>query len=267
MKKLSLVVFLGVMMTACGTLGMNHQNAGTDDMGRTILQSLNDESIELVARKNLSQIDGIGKNTVRIAIDSFAGEVLLTGEVPRQTIKTNIETMLKSIKDVKTVYNYLTVTDTPKSQSHTVHENYLKSKIAARLITNKGIRASQYKIVVRDRTAYVMGRMTLEQQNYILQAIQNTAGMSSAVTLTTLIDDKAGATNPIQSNITTNQMTHESTDGDKPINTKPDGVYSLQEIYTPNASTNAPTNVAPVYTPRGAGTSGYVQLHQGTNRP
>lgn len=273
MKKLSIVTLLSIAMVlgVCPALGASNeinQNFGVYEMGRSIPERISDESIELTARKNLTRIDGVNEKSVRVAIDSFRREVLVTGEVPNQTIKANIESMLKSMKDVTAVYNYLTIADTPKSQSHTVHEGYLKSKIIARLIINKGIKASQYKIVVRDRTAYIMGHMTPEQQSYVLDAIQSTSGMASAVTLTTLVNGDASVINTastindattdtkgvVYGGVVTTAKTAKDTD-------------ALQEIYIPNANANAPTNTAPVYAPYGSSTSGYIQLYRGTNSP
>ncbi|MCL1623702.1 BON domain-containing protein [Moraxella sp. Tifton1] len=268
MKQLASAAMLGVLMTltACGTLGNTAQSVDFADMGRSLPERISDESIEFTARKQLSYIAGVNENTVRIAIDSFHREVLLTGEVPNETVKTDIEAMVKSMKDVTAVYNYLTIAQTPKSQSHTVHENYLKSKINARLMAQQGIKASQYKIVVRDRTAYVMGHMTPIQQGYVLDAIQHTAGMASAVTLTTLVNDDVSVGAKIHPNPTQPSSSNGVIDGGGVYQAKP---YALQEIYVPNATTNAPANIEPVYTPVGMGksTSGYVQLYQGTNTP
>lgn len=263
-KAAALMLVSAMSLTACSTLGGGNDNFGAYEMGRSIPERISDESIELTARKNLSRIAGVNENTVRIALDSFRREVLITGEVPSQAVKNDIEAMVKSMKDVTAVYNYLTVADTPKSQSHTVHESYLKSKINARLLANKGIKSSQYKLVVRDRTAYVMGYMTPEQQNYVLEAVQNTAGMASAVTLTTLVNgDVVAAPTNGQDAAPADSVVYGGVVSTQPANDP----YALQEIYVPNASTNAPTNVAPVYTPKGSGTSGYVQLYQGTDNP
>lgn len=272
MKKLSLLALVAAAMalSACSTMGASNdanQNFGAYEMGRSIPERISDESIELTARKNLTRIDGVNENSVRIAIDSFRREVLVTGEVPNQAIKTNIESMLKSMKDVTAVYNYLTIADTPKSQSHTVHEGYLKSKINARLITNKAIKSSQYKIVVRDRTAYVLGYMTPEQQSYVLDAIQNTSGMASAVTLTTLANGDTSMINTADSANDATTDTEGVIYGGVVTTEAPNDPYALQEIYTPDANVNAPNNTSPAYTPRGSGTSGYVQLYQGTNSP
>lgn len=188
-----------VTLAGCASTQSAPASFGADAMGRTIPERISDGSIELTARRNLATIAGITDNNVRVAIDSYRREVLLTGEVPSEIIKTEIERTISSMKDVEKVYNYLTVVDTPKSQSHTVHENYLKSKINARLIANRNIKASQYKIIVRDRTAYVMGYVTPEQQTAILQAIQDTAGMAMAVTLTTVVSDATGVSAENQS--------------------------------------------------------------------
>lgn len=244
MKKVfavSMMAALSAGLGACATGGID--SVGADVMGRTIPERIGDESIELTARRNLSTIPGIHENNVRIAIDSYRGEVLLTGEVPSEQAKVEIGRTIESIKDVNKVFNYLVVTETPKSQSHTVHENYLRSKISARLLTNRDIKLSQYKIVVRDRTAYVMGYLTLAQQDYILQAIQSTPGMAMAVTLTTLVGGDAAL--PAMTNSPTL-----SSDPYGGVVSQPDvgdGGYTLQEIYLPNANNAAPINTAPVF--------------------
>ncbi|OOR89587.1 hypothetical protein B0181_06335 [Moraxella caviae] len=289
-KKLALpAVLLTAMagLTACATTGAGENaNFGAPVMSRTIPERISDESIELTARKNLSRIEGVNENSVRIAIDSFRREVLLTGEVPSEAVKLAVQNMVGSMKDVTAVYNYLTVADTPKSQSHTMHEGYLKSKIAARLLANKSVRASQYKVIVRDQTAYVMGYLTPTQQGHILDAIQNTPGMAAAVTLTTLVSDEGaqlGTDDVMNENMAApanDSVVYGGTSSgaDDYVATQPDTEpYVMQEIYTPNAPTNAPTNAAPVYAnpnpavspanPAAGGTSSYVELYQGTNSP
>lgn len=247
MKKLLIVLTSMAMigLTACASNGT--QSVGADAMGRTIPERISDSSIELTARRNLATIPGVSPNTVRIDIASFRREVLLTGEVPSEQIKIEVGRTIDSMRDVEKVFNYLTVVETPKSQSHTLHENYLRSKINTRLLTNRHLKSSQYKVVVRDRTAYVLGYLTSEQQGYILEAIQATPGMEAAVTLTTLVSDQE------LENYTDHKMSTEAysnDDGYDAVVTKPDtedGGYILQEIYTPNASNVAPVNTAPVF--------------------
>lgn len=247
MKKLLIVLTSMAMigLTACASNGT--QSVGADAMGRTIPERISDSSIELTARRNLATIPGVSPNAVRIDIASFRREVLLTGEVPSEQIKIEVGRTIDSMRDVEKVFNYLTVVETPKSQSHTLHENYLRSKINTRLLTNRHLKSSQYKVIVRDRTAYVLGYLTSEQQGYILEAIQATPGMEAAVTLTTLVSDQE-LENYTDHKVSTEAYTND--DGYDAVVTKPDtedGGYILQEIYTPNASNVAPVNTAPVF--------------------
>lgn len=247
MKKLLIILTSMAMigLTACASNGT--QSVGADAMGRTIPERISDSSIELTARRNLATIAGVSPNAVRIDIASFRREVLLTGEVPSEQIKIEVGRTIDSMRDVEKVFNYLTVVETPKSQSHTLHENYLRSKINTRLLTNRHLKSSQYKVVVRDRTAYVLGYLTSEQQGYILEAIQATPGMEAAVTLTTLVSTQE-LENYANHEATTEAYTND--DGYGAVVTKPDtqdSGYILQEIYTPNASNAAPANTAPVF--------------------
>lgn len=248
MKKLLIVLTSMAMigLTACASNGT--QSIGADAMGRTIPERISDSSIELTARRNLATIPGVSPNTVRIDIASFRREVLLTGEVPSEQIKIEVGRTIDSMRDVEKVFNYLTVVETPKSQSHTLHENYLRSKINTRLLTNRHLKSSQYKVVVRDRTAYVLGYLTSEQQGYILEAIQAIPGMEAAVTLTTLVSVQELEN---YTNHEVNTQAYTNDDGYDAVVAKPDtqedSGYILQEIYTPNASNVAPANTAPVF--------------------
>ncbi|OAV35437.1 21 kDa hemolysin precursor [Moraxella catarrhalis] len=248
MKKLLIVLTSMAMigLTACASNGT--QSVGADAMGRTIPERISDSSIELTARRNLATIPGVSPNAVRIDIASFRREVLLTGEVPSEQIKIEVGRTIDSMRDVEKVFNYLTVVETPKSQSHTLHENYLRSKINTRLLTNRHLKSSQYKVVVRDRTAYVLGYLTSEQQGYILEAIQATPGMEAVVTLTTLVSVQELEN---YTNHEVNTQAYTNDDGYDAVVAKPDtqedSGYILQEIYTPNASNVAPANTAPVF--------------------
>lgn len=291
MKSVSLVTvgLLSLCLGACSTVGgaSNTQSQatafGAPVMSRTIPERIHDESIEFTARKNLSSIQGVSENSVRIAIDSFRGEVLLTGEVPTQAIKNDVQNMVSSMRDVKSVYNYLKVVSTPKSQSHTTHENYLRLKIVARLLPNRDIKNSQYKLIVRDQTAYLMGYLTPSQQGHVIDAIQATAGMEAAVTLTTLVNAEGVS-------LSQDNIMNEATEAQEsvvyggvvpnqaptmtvpamnaPLATGVQDPYVLQQVQTPNATTQAPSNTAPIYAPVATpSTSSYIQLYQGTNNP
>lgn len=188
--KLLASLLVAALMNGCATQNASNNtstNSGTPSMHRTIAERISDEFIERTSHKNLAGINGVSENNVRIAINSFRREVLLTGEVPSEQIKAEISAMVGSINDVKQVYNNLTVTATPKAQSHTVHENYLKSKILAKIARTGGVKSSQYKLVVRDNMAYLLGFLTAEQEQTVVNAIASVQGMEGVKVLSTRV--------------------------------------------------------------------------------
>lgn len=192
LRPFTCLIVPAMLLSACATQNANSNNNsgyyGVPVMYRTLPEAISDEAIERTSHKNLTNVHGVSENSVRIAIDSFRREVLLTGEVPSEQVKTDVANMISSIHDVKKVYNYLTVTATPKAQSHTLHENYLKSKIIAKILGTGGVHPSQYKLAVRDNMAYLLGSLTAQQEQTIINTIASVQGMEGVRVLTTRID-------------------------------------------------------------------------------
>jgi len=72
------------------------------------VRALFDSSIERTAKINLYKLDSRFKQS-RVNIESFHGNVLLTGQVPDAHLKQLAEDNLRAMTDVKTVHNYITV--------------------------------------------------------------------------------------------------------------------------------------------------------------
>lgn len=163
-------------------------NTASLSVNRGISERLTDIGIERQVLSNLDAIVGLTNTNHRVAIDAFRGDLLLTGEVPTEATKRAIEQMAKSIKEVKKVHNRLKVSDEPKSQSHTVHENYLKTKYLTKLMTSGGgIKMSQYRVVVRDDIIYMMGMLTVSQAQLASQIARQTDGIMGFVSLMTVL--------------------------------------------------------------------------------
>ena len=124
-----------------------------------------------------------------MSIDSFNSEVLLTGEVPTEAIKAEIEKVVSSMPDVRHVYNELNVSAS-RGYSSTVHDGYITSKLLAKVASSNGVKASQIKAVTNDGVVYIMGRMTPTQQSHLIDIANNTVGITELVLLTTVVDDR-----------------------------------------------------------------------------
>lgn len=199
LKRLSLplagaIVSACLVSTGCTTNYLTNSTTGTYGVPiteRTIPQRLLDRSIEHTAKINVYGLEENLQQNSRISIDSFNSEVLLTGEVPTQTIKSQIEQVLRSMPDVRQVSNELKVS-VARGYSSTVQDGYITSKLLAKIAASDGVKSSQIKAVTNNGAVYIMGRMTPTQQSNLIDIANDTAGVTELVLLTTLVNDIGG---------------------------------------------------------------------------
>lgn len=157
-------------------------------MSRTAPERVVDFGLQRDIIRYVEQINGVENGNHRVAVNAFRTDVLLTGEVPTQAIKDEIGQIVRSIRQVGKIYNYLKISP-PKSQSHTFQEQYMKGKIDAKLLLkqSQNITPSQYSVIVRDDWAYVFGVMTVAQQEELIKAIESVDGVRGLSLLNSLV--------------------------------------------------------------------------------
>lgn len=191
-KAIGVMLLTSIAATGCTTNYLTNSTEGTYGVPmteRTIPQRLLDRSIEHTVKINVYGLQENLQQTSRMSIDSFNSEVLLTGEVPTEAIKAEIEKVVSSMPDVRHVYNELNVSAS-RGYSSTVHDGYITSKLLAKVASSNGVKASQIKAVTNDGVVYIMGRMTPTQQSHLIDIANNTVGITELVLLTTVVDDR-----------------------------------------------------------------------------
>lgn len=189
---IGVMLMTGLISTGCTTNYLTNSTEGTYGVPmteRTIPQRLLDRSIEHTVKINVYGLKEDLQQTSRMGIDSFNSEVLLTGEVPTEAIKAEVEKVVSSMPDVRRVYNELSVSAS-KGYSSTVHDGYITSKLLAKVAASDGVKASQIKVVTDDGVVYIMGRMTPTQQSHLIDIANDTVGITELVLLTTVVDDR-----------------------------------------------------------------------------
>lgn len=189
---IGVMLMTSIVTTGCTTNYLTNSTEGTYGVPmteRTIPQRLLDRSIEHTVKINVYGLQEDLQQTSRMGIDSFNSEVLLTGEVPTEAIKTEVEKVVSSMPDVRRVYNELNVSAS-KGYSSTVHDGYITSKLLAKVAASDGVKASQIKAVTNDGVVYIMGRMTPTQQSHLIDIANSTVGVTELVLLTTVVDDR-----------------------------------------------------------------------------
>ena len=189
---IGVMLMTSIVTTGCTTNYLTNSTEGTYGVPmteRTIPQRLLDRSIEHTVKINVYGLKEDLQQTSRMGIDSFNSEVLLTGEVPTEAIKIEVEKVVSSMPDVRHVYNELNVSAS-KGYSSTVHDGYITSKLLAKVAASDGVKASQIKAVTNDGVVYIMGRMTPTQQSHLIDIANSTVGVTELVLLTTVVDDR-----------------------------------------------------------------------------
>ena len=201
MRRLCMVLAGSVILASCASLTPvgNTPNAtgnvptypsgyGVPVTERTLSQRLLDRSIEHTASVNIKALDPNLSAISRISVDSFYSQVLLTGEVPDEQIKSQVVALVRSMPDVRQVYDELTVAPN-RGYSSTLQDGYITSKFMAKVLANQSVKSSQVKAVTDNGVVYIMGRMTPTQQSHLVNIANQTVGITELVLLTTLVSD------------------------------------------------------------------------------
>ena len=250
----SAIALTAIISTGCATNYLTNSTEGTYGVPvteRTIPQRLLDRSIEHTAKINAYALKQNLQETSRMSIDSFYSEVLLSGEVPTEAIKAQVEQVIRSMPDVRHVYNELSV-GVARGYSSTVQDGYITSKLMTKALANNNIKSSQVKTVTNNGIVYVMGRMTPTQQSLVIDVANSTAGVTELILLTKLVDDNGtsltdedimfernvdNSTGAITAPVSTNSPTTLSNNAPDYIpNNAPNNVPSNSPNYIPNNS-------------------------------
>ena len=263
---IGVMLMTGLVTTGCSTNYLTNSTEGTYGVPmteRTIPQRLLDRSIEHTVKINVYGLKEDLQQISRMGIDSFNSEVLLTGEVPTEAIKAEVEKVVSSMPDVRRVYNELNVSAS-KGYSSTVHDGYITSKLLAKVAANDGVKASQIKAVTDNGVVYIMGRMTPTQQSHLIDIANDTIGITELVLLTTVVDDrgvKLAEDDIMYENNLANPTMVPAIDSNVASNANP----NVNNTVTPNAASTA-TPI--VITEEGESvnqpsSSPYIDLYQG----
>jgi osmotically-inducible protein OsmY len=115
---------------------------------------LEDQNIE---NKALKHINAQYQETVHVNITSFNRRVLITGQVPNEIVKSDIEKMVSTLMNVKAVNNELQVASIA-DLSWRSNDALITSNVKLRFVNNgRGFQADHIKVVTENSTVFLMG--------------------------------------------------------------------------------------------------------------
>jgi osmotically-inducible protein OsmY len=138
---------------------------------------LDDQSIEWRASSRIGERFG---SKVHVNITSYNRNVLLTGEVPDERMRGDVDNLVRSVPSVSGTTNELVVAEATSLGSRTT-DSYITSKIKTRFLDAAQFNAMQVKVVTEGGVVYLMGIVTDKEANDAVEIARTTGGVRKVV--------------------------------------------------------------------------------------
>lgn len=120
-------------------------------------------------------------NSVRhVNVTSFNYHVLVSGEVPDEATKAEIEKILSGIEKVRSVNNELVVAPTSSLASRS-SDGLITSNVKLRFMNNKDFNSDRVKVVTENGTVYLLGLVNHTGADAAAEIASTTRGVKSVV--------------------------------------------------------------------------------------
>lgn len=182
MKKLMVSLLICLNLTGCvGALvaGVASSGAVIND-SRSFKQIEKDTKIShdvgvLLTRKKALK-------SSHIVVSSFYQMVILAGEVPKQDLKEQAETLTLKVPGVRRVYNQITIGPNCSLKDQAL-DAWLTTKVKSSMLTKSGLHSGAFKVVSEQGVVFLMGEVTHEQANLAVDVVRRIAGVVRVVKL------------------------------------------------------------------------------------
>ncbi len=136
-----------------------------------------DRGIETKAALRIREALG---DAVHVNVSSYNRTALITGEVPDEKRKAQVEKMVRDIENAQKTLNELAVMDNTPMTAR-VSDGILASRIRAALIDEKNLIANAFKITVERGVVYVQGRATAKEIALMTDIVSGLNGVTRVV--------------------------------------------------------------------------------------
>ncbi len=144
---------------------------------RTSGAFVEDEAIEWKTRNALRQRFG---DSVNISVTSYNRNVLLTGEVPNETSRSEAGRIAAGIENVNGLINELAIGGISSLGSR-ANDAVITSRVKARFLDDSGFAANHVKVVTENSVVFLMGIVTREEANAATEVARTSQGVQKVV--------------------------------------------------------------------------------------
>jgi osmotically-inducible protein OsmY len=184
MNKLQAIIFTILFCNLQGCIG--GAIAGTSAASniiydeRSVETMLHDQNIEHLAAESIKKQKLLEKTN--ISTSSLNHNILIYGEVATPEERTLAYRTIKNIPKVNKVYNQLKVSKNI-SAIDTGKDSWITSKVRLALFKAKQLHSAQVRVITENKTVYLMGILTKNQQGIATNSAKSVDGVLKVVTL------------------------------------------------------------------------------------
>jgi len=180
-----LIVLLlsGIVVTLQGCAGVVIAGGATAGAmandSRTTGTQVDDEVIEWKIFEAITGNEALNKDT-HLNATSYGGIVLLTGEVPSEQIRLEIDQKIKGIVGVKQLHDETTI-GAPSSMMSRSGDTWITSKVKTAFLTEDTEIGSRTKVVTDKGVVYLMGIVTAQEADKLAEIARRVGGVQKVV--------------------------------------------------------------------------------------
>lgn len=175
---------------------------------RTTGEQVEDQAIELKTASEMRRLFG---DTARVNATSYAGLVVLTGDVPTEQAKQQASEAAHKVEKVKRVVNELRVGSlTPLSARS--NDTWLTSKVKTALINTREVPSRTISVTTERGVVYLLGKVTQAEGERAAIAASSVKGINKVVKLFQYVAGESLVTDPVL-----NRTETQSTDAPQPL--------------------------------------------------
>jgi osmotically-inducible protein OsmY len=138
---------------------------------------LDDQSIEWRASSRVGDRFG---SKVHVNITSYNRAALLTGEVPDERTRGEVESLVRGVPSVQGITNEMVVAE-PTSLGSRTTDSFITSKIKTRFLDAGKFNALHVKVVTEAGVVYLLGVVTEKEADDAVEIARTTGGVRKVV--------------------------------------------------------------------------------------
>lgn len=147
---------------------------------RTAGEQVDDKTITAKIALDVNQI--LKGQPGRVNSASYAGQVLLVGDVPSAELSQRIEQTVKGIDQVKTVYNRLRIGPVTELSVRS-NDSWITTKVTTALVNAKDVPSRTISVTTERGVVYLQGLVTQAEGNRAANAAASITGVNQVVKL------------------------------------------------------------------------------------